>query len=64
MKEIRCKECNRKPEKIRDYIFLAKDMKKTPDEAVIYGEGTYNEETGKFYCTECYVMLGCPLGTA
>lgn len=62
--EIRCKYCNKTPAEISEYIHAAKECKCTPEEYVIQEEGTYNPMTGKFYCTECYVKLGCPSGKA
>lgn len=60
-----CKVCKRPATKIDEYIRLAKDLDyKSVDECVANEEGTYNPETGYFYCTECYIKVGQPLGTA
>lgn len=59
-----CKGCKRKPDEIDEYIHAAQDEDMTPDEFVRREEGTFNPETGKFWCTTCYVAAGCPLGRA
>jgi hypothetical protein len=68
---IRCKKCQKTPDMIDEYVSIAREndwQKKdgTPDAdmAVRREEGTYNKETGRFYCTKCYIALGQPLGTA
>ncbi|WP_346890711.1 hypothetical protein [Clostridium sp. UBA3887] len=64
-KEIKCKVCGRHPSKINEYIGMVADGEyQTEEEAVIHNEGTYNPETGLFYCTECYFKDGMPLGKA
>jgi len=62
---VRCKGCGRKPEEILEYktLVLENDYE-SEEEAVICGEGTFNPRTGEFYCTECYVKAGMPLGRA
>ena len=62
--DIRCKRCNRKPDEIQEYIDEAYVNNTTPMQYVHSEEGTYNFRTGKFYCTNCYIALGMPLGTA
>lgn len=32
----------------------------TPEQYVIYNEGTYNPATGHFLCTDCYIKAGMP----
>lgn len=60
-----CKICKRQASKIEEYIQLAKECGyKTVDECVENEEGTFNPDTRKFYCTECYIKIGQPLGTA
>jgi hypothetical protein len=58
-----CKICGRKANEIDEYIQAAKNENSTP-ESIAKGDGTYNFMTNKFYCTTCYVKIGCPLGTA
>jgi len=67
---IRCASCHRVPSEIPEYVSLAEEngwekMGGAPDAemAVRREEGTYNKDTGRFWCTECYVKLGQPLGT-
>jgi len=64
--EIRCKVCRRAPHEIKEYVDIYREGDKydSPEEACIYEEGTFNSETGKFYCTKCYISVGMPLGTA
>jgi len=61
---IKCKCCGKKPEEIKEYVECAKDYECTPEEYVIKEEGTLNIFTGNFYCTECYISIGMPLGKA
>lgn len=62
--EIKCKICKRKPEEIEEYTHAAEAENMTPEEYVKTEEGTYNSRTGLFYCTECYIKIGMPLGLA
>lgn len=61
---IRCKECGKVPSQIPEFVELGKQMNCTPQEAVIEEEGTYNDFSGRFWCTECYIKIGMPLGKA
>ena len=63
-KTMECKICGLPPNEIQEYIDGGKDYKCTPHEYVIQEEGTYNRFTELFYCTECYVRIGMPLGKA
>ena len=63
LKVFKCKCCGKRPDEIVEYILCAKDEDMTPDEYV-QEDGTFNKSTGKFYCTDCYVSIGMPLGTA
>jgi aspartate carbamoyltransferase regulatory subunit len=62
--EIKCKRCGKHPNELSEYIECAEEEGITPDEYVVREEGTYNEKTGLFYCTPCYVKVGMPLGKA
>ena len=62
--EIKCKIYKRKPEEIGEYTCAAKRENMIPEEYVKTEEGTYNPRTGLFYCTECYIRIGMPLGLA
>lgn len=60
-----CKGCGKKASEIPEYVLLAdEEGYANADEAVKYEEGTYNAETGMFYCTSCYIKAGMPRGTA
>ena len=59
-----CKRCHLYPKEITEYLELAEMMQTTPNDAVREEEGTYNPKTGWFYCTDCYIKLGQPLGKA
>jgi hypothetical protein len=61
---IHCCGCDRRPEEIGEYIGMAEEYGLTPDEFVRAEEGTYNRATGHFWCTDCYIRAGTPLGTA
>lgn len=67
--EPRCARCHRTPGEIPEYIMMAKeenilDWEGKPDPVgfVYREEGTYNTANGRFWCTECYIALGQPLG--
>lgn len=62
--DITCKGCGRNPKEIGEYIDSAKDCGMDPYDYVIQEEGTFNHTTGKFYCTQCYIRAGMPLGKA
>jgi hypothetical protein len=63
---IHCKGCKQHPNDIPEYVIEAKSYPQpfTPVDFVKEEEGTYNEETGQFWCTACYIKAGMPLGTA
>lgn len=61
---MKCKICGRTPDKIDEYIEMAEIEDMTPEEYVRTEEGTFNHITEMFYCTECYINIGMPLGTA
>lgn len=60
----KCKGCNKHPEDLDEYIEMGKIEGMTPEAFVIKEEGSLNKETGLFYCTDCYIQIGCPTGTA
>ena len=65
MKECRCKGCGKTPEQLVEYKMLAEDCGySSATEAVIEEEGTYNPNTGLFWCTDCYIKAGQPVGKA
>jgi hypothetical protein len=61
--EPTCKICKKKASKLDYYIDQAKE-EKTTAAAIARSDGTYNYMTNEFYCMTCYVIMGCPLGTA
>lgn len=63
--ECRCKGCGKKPEELMEYIMLVEESGyATAEEAMRKEEGTFNPDTGLFYCTSCYIKAGMPLGKA
>lgn len=40
--------------------FVRYDDMEDPNEWVVDNEGTYNPETNRFCCTDCYIHIGCP----
>lgn len=61
---ITCSGCGLPPEQIGEYIGIAAEYDITPTQFVILEEGTYNPVSGHFWCTDCYIEAGVPLGTA
>ena len=61
---LKCKVCNRRPEEISEYVIERERNNMTAEEFVRQEEGTLNSTTGYFYCTDCYVKIGMPGGTA
>ncbi len=62
--DLKCKVCGKSPSELEEYIEMGKAEGLTPDEFVRQEEGTLNKQTGLFYCTDCYIKIGMPLGTA
>jgi len=59
-----CVGCKRAPAQIQEYVDAAHDEGITPSEWVRSEEGTFNKENGHFWCTNCYIKAGMPLGKA
>lgn len=59
-----CVGCNKKSSELEEYVEAAKEINLSPEEYVRLEEGTYNRAHSTFYCSECYVKLGMPLGKA
>lgn len=59
-----CIRCKKKPHEISTYVDMAKEDNMSPADFVKTGEGTYCHRTGYFWCDECYIKLGMPLGKA
>ena len=62
--DLHCARCNRRPNEIPEYVEAARMEQETPDEFVSLEEGTFNPLTGRFWCSDCYIKLGQPLGAA
>lgn len=61
---LRCNGCKRSPDQISGYDYAAEDMGVPNVVYVIQEEGTYNRANGHFWCDECYIAAGSPLGVA
>ena len=65
---MHCKICGRHPSEIEEYaeMVMSEGFPGILDaeQAVRQEEGTYNRETELFFCTDCYIKIGMPLGTA
>jgi hypothetical protein len=57
-----CAGCGKTPSQIAEYVEAAAHAQwhMTPDDYVWENEGTLNRKTGRFWCDECYIDLGCP----
>lgn len=61
----KCKVCGREASEINEYQeFIRTGQYETIEEVIKNEEGTYNPETDLFYCTNCYIKIGMPLGKA
>ncbi len=61
---MKCAGCLKSPEEIYEYQSMAEQEEMLPSEFVRYNEGTYNSKADTFYCTDCYIKAGQPLGVA
>lgn len=59
-----CVGCKREPKQILEYKAASDREGIAADEYVKREEGTYNRKNGHFWCTECYIEAGQPLGKA
>lgn len=59
-----CIGCDKSPSEIPEYVELGKDYGVSPESVVRSDEGTLNFKNGHFYCTQCYINAGMPLGIA
>lgn len=67
-----CFGCKKTPAEIDEYVQGARDesdgatdwagkpIEIDPDDFVRLNEGTYNEQSGHFMCTSCYIKAGMP----
>lgn len=58
-----CIECGLSPDELSCYKPYLEDGE-TATDYVKSEEGTYNVDNGHFWCDDCYVKLGMPLGVA
>lgn len=61
---LRCVRCDKRPDEISEYVTYALEQTLRPDDFVWENEGSLNRNTGQFACTDCYIKLGQPTGTA
>lgn len=64
---MHCKICHNEPKDIEEYVFqpiIYPQYYDSPEDYVRKEEGTFNPKTELFYCTDCYVKIGMPLGKA
>lgn len=61
---MQCAECGRKPRELSEYVEMARFNNESPSQFVRREEGTYNPISGQFWCTECYIRIGQPMGGA
>ena len=59
-----CVNCHKTPDEINEYSQEMTQSNMEPSEYVRREEGTYSFIHNTFYCTECYVRVGMPLGKA
>lgn len=64
-----CVGCFKQPHEVEEYVHAAKENstkkhKVSPAEYLQREEGTFNRAYGTFYCTDCYIGAGMPLGRA
>lgn len=62
--KARCVRCGRAPAQISEYQPEVTGEEMSAEEFVWAEEGTLNHENGHFWCTDCYIQIGLPLGTA
>lgn len=63
---VQCKGCDKFPDQLEEYVEMAAEEPsayRTPT-AAAQTDGTYNKQTGKFWCTACYIQQGQPSGRA
>lgn len=59
-----CVGCSKKPNEISEYVDIAAMTGESPNDYVRKHEGTFNQNNQHFYCTDCYIKAGMPLGKA
>lgn len=63
MNIVHCAICKKMPHELSEYVELAEENGTTPAEEATQ-DGTYNRNSGAFYCTGCYIAIGMPNGKA
>ena len=61
---IHCRGCGLTPDELPEYVELARVDDYASAEEAVRSDGTFNWDTGRFWCTTCYIKAGMPLGTA
>ena len=59
-----CAICKKTPDAISIYVQYAEENGMSPDDYVLLNEGTFNYRNNLFYCDQCYVLIGMPMGKA
>jgi hypothetical protein len=71
--DLKCFKCGKAPEELDEYVDEAKYLNATDPDAkgrwtaglyVMAEEGTLNQHTGEFACTDCYIKIGMPATSA
>lgn len=57
-----CARCRKMPHELAEYRIAVEGTNRTPAQYVEREEGTYNKDTGMFWCTPCYIAMGQPPG--
>lgn len=59
-----CRGCGRFAYEIDEFRDMAEALKMRPDQYVIEYETTLDPATLRFFCTPCFLRMGCPVRTA
>ncbi len=62
-----CRGCGLQAGELDEYVVRCEEeggYYKSPADLVRRDEGTYNRNTGMFWCSRCYIDRGMPSGTA
>jgi hypothetical protein len=63
--QLKCVGCGRNPEEISEYWPESTgESGVCAADYVQQNEGSLNPTNGHFWCTECYIQAGMPLGVA
>lgn len=65
MNKLTCIGCGKIPEDIEIYVEYSQNSGYTSASQYVWNEeGTLNRETDHFWCDDCYIKEGMPLGKA